>query len=293
MNRRSAETGAALILVVWMVAALSVMVAGTVSISRAEVDQTTRLLNEAKVFTLGRGLAALVLLDRAAHIQDSDALVEDGEFVEKNADDSANESIFRATYDVDGLQVLASVYPKSGFVSISEKDPVVWTALLSTLGGLEQSIAMRLADNIVASDVRASVGSSGAVSFAAARRDVLPASGFVEQLLAADGMTREVYDRIKRSISPFPADAEPDLSSSPPELVASLMEATSDKNPLMTSGLEKSSQGDFCVELVVTGLGDRGFTQRVWVQNFGGSEESAMRLIRAERPSPYRTEREV
>ena len=292
MNRRSAETGAALILVVWMVAALSVMVAGTVSISRVEVDQTTRLLNEAKVFTLGRGLAALVLLDRAAHIQDSDALVEDGEFVEKNADESANESIFRATYDVDGLRVLASVYPKSGFVSISEKDPVVWTALLSTLGGLEQSMAMRLADNIVASDVSASVGTN-ARSFAAARRVLVQTSGFVEQLLGVDGMTREVYDRIKRSISPFPADAEPDLSSSPPELVASLMEAVSDKNPLMTSGLEKSSQGDFCVELVVTGLGDRGFTQRVWVQNFGGSEESAMRLIRAERPSPYRTEREV
>ena len=154
-------------------------------------------------------------------------------------------------------------------------------------------MAMRLADNIVASDVRASVGSSGAVSFAAARRDVLPASGFVEQLLAADGMTREVYDRIKRSISPFPADAEPDLSSSPPELVASLMEAVSDKNPIMTSGLEKSSQGDFCVELVVTGLGDRGFTQRVWVQNFGGSRETALRLIRAERALPYRGEREV
>ena len=125
------------------------------------------------------------------------------------------------------------------------------------------------------------------------RRNILPASGFVEQLLAADGMTRQVYDRIKRSISPFPADAEPDLSSSPPELVASLMEAVSDQNPILTSGLEKSSQGDFCVELVVTGLGDRGFTQRVWVQNFGGSEQSSMQLIRAERASPYRTEREV
>ena len=292
MNRRRAETGAALILVVWMVAALSVMVAGAVSISRVEVDQTTRLLHEAKVFTLGRGLAALVLLDRAAHIQDSDALVEDGEFVEKNADESAHESIFRATYDVDGLQVFASVYPTSGFVSISEKDPVVWTALLSTLGGLEQSMAMRLADNIVASDVSASVGAN-ARSFAAARRVLVQTSGFVEQLLGVDGMTREVYDRIKRSISPFPAAAEPDLSSSPPELVASLMEAVSDKNPIMTSGLEKSSQGDFCVELVVTGLGERGFTQRVWVQNFGGSRESVLRLIRAERALPYRGEQEA
>lgn len=286
MSLRNEQGGAALILVVWMIAALSVMVAGAVSISKVEADQTNRLLLEAKIFSLGRGLAALVLLDRATHLEASGLLISEGELVDQGSGESAGEAVFQATYMVDGWEVKAAVYPKSGFVSIAEKNWEVWAILLRTLGGLDETMATALAENIVASDVSASVG--GFVgSFAAVRRNMIQASGFVEQLLSVDGMTREVYDRVKRSVSPFAAEGVPDAASAPPELVASFADAVSVENPLITAEVSNSAEGDFCVEFLVTGIGDGGLSQRVWVKNFSSSDQSAMQLIRAERAASH------
>jgi hypothetical protein len=196
--------------------------------------------------------------------------------------------IFRSRYKIDGLNVSATVYPASGFVSVAESDPEVWQQLLSGLGGLNEGAAAALAEQIVASELEnmGSAGSGAVGSFQFYSRHRQARSGvYVEQLLGVEGMNRAVYDRIRPSISPFNVGSGVDSAVGPPEMQAAFgSPAGQEAEPLGAEISAQEASGYYCVEIEVSASPSEGFTQRVWVESRGSDEFSVVRLTRIEKP---------
>lgn len=274
------QRGAALVLVMWLVAAMGITVGGALALAREEVGLASSRLGEAQAFALGKGIARLAVLDRA---RARTAVDENGD-----PDPAALARVFKTRYQVDELEVRATVYPASGFVSVAETDPEVWQQLLSGLGGLDEGAAVFLAEQIVASELEGS-GSAGAGPAASfqffSRHRQARSAVYVEQLLGVEGMNRAVYDRIRPNISPFNVGSGVDMASAPPEMRAAFggfADEPDDSDLASPEALDAS--GYYCVEIEVLASPSEGFTQRVWVQSSGSDEFSAVRLTRIEKP---------
>ena len=280
MTRPRLQRGAALVLVMWLVAAMAVTVGGALALARDEVNLASARLGEAQTFVIGKGIARLAVLDRAL---DRAATDERGE-----VDPAALTRIFKTQYELDGFRIVATVYPASGFVSIAEADPEVWQQLLSGVGALDEGSAASLAQQIVATELQAtSAGSGPAGSFQSYSRHRQSRSGvYVEQLLGVEGMNRGVYDRIRPSISPFNVGSGVDATAAPPEMRAAFGNGIEDESALNAGPKPDAgaSSGYYCVEIEVSTSPSEGFVQRIWVQSRGSGEFSAVRLARVERP---------
>ena len=191
-------------------------------------------------------------------------------------------------YKIDDLTVSATVYPASGFVSVTESDPAVWQQLLSGVGGMDNGAAATLAEQIVNNEVKttASAGSGPASSFQFYSRYRQARSAvYVEQLLAIEGMNRAVYDRIRPSISPFNVGSGVDPAVAPPELQAAFGASMKEEADLLSSEPDpRDASGYYCVEIEVSVSTSERFVQRVWVESRGSDEFSAVRLTRIEKP---------
>ena len=280
MSGLDRQRGAALVLVMWLIAAMGITVGGALALAREEVGLASSRLGEAQAFALGKGIARLAVLDRS---RAQTAVDENGD-----PGSAGLAKIFRSRYEIDGLNVSATVYPASGFVSVAESDPEVWQQLLSGLGGLDDGAAATLAEQIVTSELEttASAGSGPAGSFQAFSRYRVARSGvYVEQLLGIEGMNRAVYDRIRPSISPFNVGSGIDSNAAPPEMRAAFggLDEGGDAADDTSPGLDQAS-GYYCVEIEVAASPSEGFTQRVWVESRGSDQFSAVRLRRIEKP---------
>ena len=280
MSGTTTQRGAALVLVMWLIAAMGITVGGALALAREEIGLASSRLGEAQAFALGKGIARLAVLDRAR------ARTEVDENGDPNPDGLAR--IFRARYEVDGHNVSATVYPASGFVSVAESDPQVWRQLLTGLGGLDEGAAAALAERVVASELEltASAGSGPRSSFQFYSQYRQARSAvYVEQLLGIEGMNRAVYDRIRPGISPFNVGSGVDSAVAPPEMQAAF--GTSGDEEAGLSGAEpepSDASGYYCVEIEVSASPSERFVQRVWVESWGSDEFSAVRLTRIERP---------
>ena len=280
MTRVRSQEGAALVLVMWLVAAMAITVGGALALARDEVNFASARLGEAQTFVIGKGIARLAVLDRA---RARTATNDDGE-----VDQAALTRVFKAQYELDGFRIAATVYPASGFVSIAEADPEVWQQLLSGVGALNEGSAASLAQQIVETELEATTAGSGPRgSFQSYSRHRQSRSGvYVEQLLGVEGMNRAVYDRIRPSISPFNVGSGVDASAAPPEMRAAFGDASEDDFAL-DSGPKPdaaAASGYYCVEIEVSTSSSEGFVQRIWVQSRGSDAFSAVRLARIEKP---------
>lgn len=271
---RSSQKGVAVALVLWMLAALSVLAGSMVMISRESVTATNTQLVTARAFYLGEGVARLAMHDREKALI---AQAQNG--TERSA---ANQStLFVSRYRFDDIAVTATVYPANGFMSVANGDPVRWRDFLIGVGGMDAGVASSVADgikeyfqaslgnaSIVAPDTSTFGGYRKAYS-TSAHADVF----YVEMLLGLPEMSRDIYDRIKRSVSPFNVVGELDVGLAPPELES----VFADDEPLVRS--PASVTGQFCVEVLMDFVGAERLSQRIWVENLG-----AVRLVRIERP---------
>ena len=280
MTRVRSQEGAALVLVMWLVAAMAITVGGALALARDEVNLASARLGEAQAFVIGKGIARLAVLDRA---RARTATNDDGE-----RDQAALTRVFKTQYELDGFRIAATVYPASGCVSIAEADPEVWQQLLSGVGALDEGSAASLAEQIVETELKGSGAGSGPVgSFQSFSRHRQARAGvYVEQLLGVEGMNRAVYDRIRPSISPFNVGSGVDASAAPPEMRAAFGNA-SEEDCTLDSGPKPdaaAASGYYCVELEVSTSPSEGFVQRIWVESRGSDEFSAVRLARVEKP---------
>ena len=196
MSGLNRQRGVALVLVMWLIAAMGITVGGALALARDEIGLASSRLGEAQTFALGKGIARLAVWttpERRWQLM-------------KTAIWTRGLSGCLGRYEIDDLTVSATVYPASGFVSVAESDPAVWQQLLSGVGGMDNVAAATLAEQIVNSelDTTASAGSGppGSFQFYSRYRQARSAV-YVEQLLVVEGMNRAVYDRIRTSISPF------------------------------------------------------------------------------------------
>ena len=280
MNRPRSQQGAALVLVMWLVAAMAITVGGALALARDEVSLAAARLGEAQTFVIGKGIARLAVMDRArARMATSD---------EGEVDLAARGRVFKTQYELDGFRIVATVYPASGFVSIAEADSEVWQQLLAGVGGLDEGSAASLAQQIVDTELEATSAGSGPVnSFQSFSRYRQSRSGvYVEQLLGVEGMNRAVYDRIRPSISPFNVGSGVDAAAAPPEMRAAFGDDLEDESGLDSSLKPdaEAASGYYCVEIEVSTSPSEGFMQRVWVESRGSDEFSAVRLARIEKP---------
>ena len=280
MSGCSKQRGVAMVLVMWLVAAMSITVGGALALAREEIGLASSRLGEAQAFALGKGIARLALMDRARART----------AVDKNGDpDPAGLSrVFISRYEIDDLTVSATVYPASGFVSVAESDPAVWQQLLSGVGGMDNVAAGTLAEQIVNSELEmtASAGSGPAGSFQFYSRYRRAQSAvYVEQLLGIEGMNRAVYDRIRPSISPFNVGSGVDPAVAPPEMLAAFEASRKEEAGLLGNEPDpRDASGYYCVEIEVSASPSERFVQRVWVESRGSDEFSAVRLRRIEKP---------
>ena len=155
---------------------------GALALAREEIGLASSRLGEAQAFALGKGIARLAVLDRARARM---GVNENGD-----ADPAGQTRVFKSQYEVDGLYVSATVYPASGFVSLSESDSDVWQQLLTGLGGLDEGAAAALAEQIISSEseLTASVGGGprNSFQFFSSHRQARSAV-YVEQLLGIEG----------------------------------------------------------------------------------------------------------
>jgi len=280
VTRPRSQQGAALVLVMWLVAAMAITVGGALTLARDEVKLASARLGEAQTFVMGKGIARLAVLDRA---RARTATNDDGEVYP-----AALIRVFKTQYELDGFRIVATVYPASGFVSVAEADPEVWQQLLAGVGALDEGSATSLAQRIVETELKATiVGSGPAASFQRYSRNRQSRAGvFVEQLLGVEGMTRAVYDRIRPSISPFNVGSGVDAAAAPPEMRAAFGRGAEDESSLLSGPKPDAgaASGYYCVEIEVSTSPSEGFVQRIWVESHGSDEFSAVRLARVEKP---------
>ena len=276
------QSGMALALVLWMLAALSVLAAGLVAMSREGTGSIDAKMTSAKAFYLGKGAARLVMWDRA-HEQSVEWAGE------STADDEDSDIIYTASYQFGDVSVTARVFPSSGFMPMPTAGSESWVTFLSRVGGLDGASAAQVVDRfesyfeeneytgggsepdmstfdgIRSAYTGGSLGGGGGISY-------------VETLLGVEGITREVYERIRRSVAPISGSAAPDPALAPPELKAVFQEGL--EAPLAKQNVNTRY---FCVELLMNFGGVEQMSQRVWVDG-RGAERGQSKLVRVERP---------
>ena len=276
------QSGIALALVLWMLTALSVLAAGLVAMSREGTGSIDAKITSAKAFYLGKGAARLVMMDRA-HQQS-------GEWAgASTTEDVKSDTIYTASYQFGDVAVIARVFPSSGFMVMPTGASESWVTFLSRVGGLDAASAAQVVDrfesyfedNDVAGGVIAPDTSTFGGYVSAYSGGELGAGGgvsYVETLLGVEGVTREVYERIRRSVAPVAGSATPDPAFAPPELKAAFQEGL--EAPLAKQNVNTRY---FCVELLMNFGGVEQMSQRVWVDG-RGAERGQSKLVRVERP---------
>jgi hypothetical protein len=276
------QSGMALALVLWMLTALSVLAAGLVAMSREGTGSIDTKMASAKAFYLGKGAARLVMWDRA-HEQSVEWAGE------STADAENSDIIYTASYQFGDVSVTARVFPSSGFMPLPTAGSESWVTFLSRVGGLDGASAAQVVDRfeshfeeneqiisgsepdmstfdgIKSAYTGGSLGGGGGISY-------------VETLLGVEGITREVYERIRRSVAPISGSAAPDPALAPPELKAVFQEGL--EAPLAKQNVNTRY---FCVELLMNFGGVEQMSQRVWVDG-RGAERGQSKLVRVERP---------
>ena len=276
------QRGVALAVVVWMLAALSVLVAALASMSREEVSAVNTKVVSAKAYYLGKGVARLAMRDRALSL-----MAEAQAF--SAIDPNTNPGPYSTTYQFDDATVAATVFPAAGFMSIATAESNAWVQFLSQLGGMDvgaaRSVVSQLEEHfentvgngsVLAPDTSTFGGYARSYRGRGVQSDVF----YVESLLGVGGMTRAVYDRIRRSVAPFRGAATPNAALAPPELQAVFQQqGDSDADAAGAS----SGSSFFCVELLMDFNGADRVSQRIWVDS-SDAAAGAIRLVRIERP---------
>lgn len=197
------QGGIALAVLLWFIAALSLMVAGIVLSARIDVKLAQQQTIDARTTAIGNGAVNLVMrhlltLQQAGEYMQGDAL-------------TLNFSAFEQS-------VSARVVPATGLLAINEASPELWHQLLVWGAGLDAAQADELVANIQA--------------WLQVPQENLPANNqpsrrsrfmVVEDLLLVDGMNREILERIRLLITASMGGSGIALRAASPAMIKVLM----------------------------------------------------------------------
>ena len=267
------QSGTAMALVLWLLAAMSVTVAGAVSLSRDEVSLADDGFTSAKAFYLGKGVARLVMHDRWVSRLSNN---------ESAGSDDRPRAIFSRRYRIAGADVDATVIPATGFISLVGSEPDTWRTLFTALGGMDPSAAQQVASELSGlKGPGTSVEPANLTGFGAYKYRYGGGEGnvaHIESLLRLEGMTRDTYERVRGFIAPMSGPAQPNLLFAPVEIKSAFGgENTND------FAREDGVGSGFCVELSMNFDAGSLYMQRIWVV-IGDSQSAALDLVRVDRP---------
>jgi len=206
-----------------------------------------------------------------------------------NGDESISGNVYTAQYQFEDALVTARVYPSTGFMLMPTAPSESWVTFLSRVGGLDPALASQVVSSFETYYTENEVMGGGSEpdmsTFdgyrAAYTGGNLGAGGgiaYVEALLGVEGMTREAYERIRRSVAPIRGSAAPDPAVSPPEL-KNIFQG----DPETTLANQNFDTRYFCVELLIDFDGAQQVSQRIWVAG-QGALQGQTKLVRVERP---------
>lgn len=200
------ESGMALVAVMWMVAALSLLVSSLIYATRAEIRSVQQLRDATDATALGDAAMQLAALD--LHREQGEA-----------------HRWHRRAYRFDGREVAVTVVPSAGLVNINRAEADLLTDLLVHAGGITPQQADRLVSEIgLRRNRNTPVGLSDDADRQDVKRAVRRQSRFdvIEDLLEVPGFPLELFDTIRNFITVRSPGGAVDPQAAPPGLMGVL-----------------------------------------------------------------------
>lgn len=260
-KRCQQQRGVALAMLMWMLAALSLLVSGMVYQSRSDVQLTRLHLDQASARAAATGAGHLLLRDMLQ--ARSEGLY-------------AGRAIFTGEYVLNELNISARAIPLSGLIDLNKASFGLLRDLFNYTGGLPEAESERLAESIVTRR-----------AYAEPDEDELKVHApfaVIEDLLRIPGMTRLVYDRISRSIHAEPGGQNGiDPFAAPPpvlrtiahgdesmvDLVMDAQQSDPTSEAQLPTGLNQDylvvrAANAYCMEIDVRREDGQVLQQRIW-----------------------------
>lgn len=273
------QRGVALALLLWMLAALTLLVGGLISLSRSDVQLTALQLDQARAQAAAVGVAHVALRDMHTMALAGELNAEAG---------------LQGVYELAGLSLRVTIVPASALVNLNSAAAPLLEVLLRHAGGLDEMQAQDLAAAII--DWR-----SGSVLDAEGNLMVDDGRGMFrveEEVLEVPGMTRDIFEKLRRFVH-----AQPDTGGELNLLAASglLLNAWRDVDAAAVDFAMESRQDVardgaapmgplaplslaattiYCVDVEVVIGGNRSFQQRIWVDMATGASGLPWRFTR-------------
>lgn len=173
------QGGVALAYLLWMLAGLSLLVSGAMTLSLSDVRATALQLDQARVRAVGTGAAHLLLRDLTQGVSDS------GELAPEPG------ALFVREYQIGDYRAVARAIPVAGLVSLKSASAELLALLFEHVGGLPSGQALALGEAVISwREGEETLGEGEAP----------PGFQVVEDLLRVPGMTRSVYDRVRATV---------------------------------------------------------------------------------------------
>ncbi|WP_049723716.1 hypothetical protein [Gilvimarinus polysaccharolyticus] len=169
MRLRGRQRGVALAMLLWFIAALSLLVAGLMGLSRAEVSGVRLYLMQAQAGAVGDGVALLVA---GGLVQKAPGLA----------------STLQGELRFDDYDTTVRVIPVSGLVDVLSAGPELLAQAFAA-ANLEASETRALSDSVI--EWRTSAETQER------RRQVAQEVYVLEDIMAVPGLTREIFERLK------------------------------------------------------------------------------------------------
>ena len=262
------ERGVALAIVIWFVAAMSLLVSGIVYQAKVDARLAQVHVARAKASAAGDGAIRLHLAQAFAPRDESGAAV----------------STLQGEYRVGGVEVYVEAMPVAGLIDISTASREVLVALLRLRAAMDPVVAEAVADNVIELRSRKARGAKQAGLSA------------LEDLVRAAGVNRTVVDAIRdvsfvdgrRSRRPGPKIVSPEVAAILTEAYpnrnfgSDMPGGEEDPEEERNSAAVRLTRGKARVDAIVR-YGDQTWLRRQWV-DFRNSGRSSLpwRIYRTE-----------
>lgn len=179
------QQGFAIALLLWMIAGMALMVAAVIHFASGDIAAAELQLKEAAARAAGRGAALLVLRDHMLAETALDTAQEPhAEVVEPNSEEVSLGAKFVYGFG-DGVTVTAVLKEARDLVSLNSASDDELNILLTVIGNADEKTQQQIADGIKG------------------HREVFPGFRYPEELLAIEGASRDVYDRVRAFVHPY------------------------------------------------------------------------------------------
>jgi len=267
------QRGVALAIVVWFIAGMSVLVAGTVLHARVDTKMAQLHVAKAKAVAAGDGAIQLMLAEHSL----------------PGAPASGTSGTFTSKYRLGSTEALVTLYPVSGFINLNTAPQEVLAALFLIVGQVPEDEANFLADNVVK-------WRGGQLGPDAAK---VQAKEFqaIEDLLRVNGVSRTLLDAVRDFIVAGKWGASTtDWAVAPQELLQVLEQAMPEE---LDSNRAQRGAGDgvqaearplsgiYRADALVA-YGDQTWLRRRWVSSVAAPGSALpWRVMRTEPPRVY------